>query len=207
MPTLPVREVNLWALPTSNMTKLHPKKPTTRAKKRLSFAALPDIVWAPLTSAALMLIVGLMGLLAHQPWLFPSLGPTAFLLVETPEQPSARFYNVVVGHLLGVGAGFLAIVLCHANDAPAVLSTHHLTAVRVWATVLAVALNMLGGILLKASHPPAAATTLLVALGGFPLNWQTTLTIVMGVLIVAIVGEGLRHIRLKATAKGDRDEL
>ncbi|HEY9621690.1 MAG TPA: HPP family protein [Crinalium sp.] len=92
---------------------------------------------------------------------------------------SARFYNTVVGHFLGLGSGYLAIALLHANSAPAVLATHHLTAPRVWAAVLAVAFNMLGRILLNASHPPAAATTLLVALGGFPMTWNGVLTIVM----------------------------
>lgn len=130
-----------------------------------------------------MLIVGIIGLLAHQPWIFPSLGPTAFLQVETPEQPTARFYNTVVGHFLGLGAGYLSVALVGAQTAPVVLSTQHLTPIRVWAAVLAVGLNVLGGLLLKASHPPAAATTLLVALGGFEMTVQGALTVVAGVII------------------------
>lgn len=47
---------------------------------------VPDIVWAPLAAALLMLIVGLIGLIAHQPWLFPSLGPTAFLQTGSVDQ-------------------------------------------------------------------------------------------------------------------------
>jgi hypothetical protein len=71
---------------------------------------VPDIVWAPLAAAFLMLIVGLIGLLAHQPWLFPSLGPTAFLQAEQPKQPTACFYNTVMGHLHGLVAGILAVL-------------------------------------------------------------------------------------------------
>jgi CBS-domain-containing membrane protein len=58
-------------------------------------------------------------------------------------------------------------------------------------------LNMLFGFVLKASHPPAAAITLLVALGGFKPTWQDAATIMIGVLIVAIAGAMLRHFRLK----------
>ncbi|HEY9825385.1 MAG TPA: HPP family protein [Stenomitos sp.] len=158
---------------------------------------VPDIVWAPLAAALLMLIVGLLGVLAHQPWLFPSLGPTAFLQAEQPEQPTARFYNTVMGHFHGLIAGILAVLMLGASVAPAVLSTGELTLARVGAAVLAVALNMLFGFILKASHPPAAATTLLVALGGFKPNWHDAITIMVGVLIVATVGEMLRRFRTK----------
>ncbi|BAY43621.1 hypothetical protein SAMD00079811_12010 [Scytonema sp. HK-05] len=180
------------------MSQQHQKNKNGVGQKWLWFAALPDVVWAPLTAGGLMLMVGIIGLLAHQPWLFPSLGPTAFLQVETPGQPTARFYNTVIGHCLGLGAGFLSVALVGAQAAPAVLSTHHLTPIRVWAAVLAVGLNMLFGLLLKASHPPAAATTLLVALGGFEMTVHGALTVVAGVMIVATVGEVLRRIRLQA---------
>lgn len=62
--------------------------------------------------------------------------------------------------------------------------------------MIAIALNMLGGLLLRASHPPAAATTLLVTLGGFKPTVQNTLTVIIGVLIIATIGEKLRPIRL-----------
>jgi CBS-domain-containing membrane protein len=157
---------------------------------------IPNSVWAPLAAGLLILIVGAIGLIAHQPWLFPSLGPTAFVQAEKPEQPTARIYNVIVRHLHGLVAGFLAVWLLQANAAPAVLSNGDLTAPRVWASVLAVALNMLFGFLLKASHPPASATTLLIALGGFKPTFHDALTIMIGVIILAIAGELLRQIRL-----------
>ncbi|MEG4107917.1 HPP family protein [Microcoleus sp. S13_C5] len=178
------------------MSRTEQENHSSSQQKRRWPASVPDKVWAPLGAGGLILVVGLIGLLAGQPWLFPSLGPTAFLQVETPDQRSARFYNTVVGHLLGLGAGLLAVTLLGAGDAPAVLSTKELTPVRVWAAAIAIALNMLGGLLLRASHPPAAATTLLVALGGFKPTVHDTLTVIIGVLIVATVGEVLRRIRL-----------
>lgn len=178
------------------MSRTEQENQSSSQQKRRWPASVPDKVWAPLGAGGLILVVGSIGLLAGQPWLFPSLGPTAFLQVETPDQRSARFYNTVVGHLLGLGAGLLAVTLLGTGDAPPVLSTNQLTPVRVWGAVLAIALNMLGGLLLRASHPPAAATTLLVAFGGFKPTVHDTLTVIVGVLIVATVGEGLRRIRL-----------
>lgn len=165
------------------------------AKKRFP-SSIPDVVWAPIAAGLLMAIVGVLGLVAHQPWLFPSLGPTAFLQAEQPEQPTARLYNTIVGHLLGLGSGCIAVLLLGAQDAPGVFVTHELTPVRVGASVLAVALNLLAGFAFKASHPPAAATTLLFALGGFKPSVHDVMTVIVGVAIVAIAGELLRRFRL-----------
>ena len=46
------------------------------------------------------------------------------------------------------------------------------------------------------THPPAAATTLLVALGGFKTTTHDALTAIFGVVFVATVGEMLRRDRL-----------
>jgi CBS-domain-containing membrane protein len=157
---------------------------------------VPDVVWAPLATSALILLVGLIGLGVHRPWLFASLGPTAFLQVETPDHPTSRFYNVVFGHLIGLAAGFLAVVLVRAGNDPSVLTVQYLTTDRVWASVLAMALTMLGLLLLRAPHPPAASTTLLIALGGFKPTVDNALIVMAGVLIVATAGEALRRMRL-----------
>ena len=58
---------------------------------------------------ALILVVGAIGWAAGWPFLFTSLGPTAFELVEKPKSPSAKFYNVVVGHFVALAAGFLSL--------------------------------------------------------------------------------------------------
>lgn len=165
-------------------------------QSKLRPARMPDIIWAPVFAAALVLLLGLTGLAVDRPWLFASLASTAFLQVETPEHPSARFYNAVVGNLIGLAAAFLAVTLFGATSAPSVLKTSELTAIRVWAGVLAVVLTMVGTLLLRAQHGPAASTTLLTALGGFKPTLDDTLTVIGGVLIVASVGEVLRRLRL-----------
>jgi CBS-domain-containing membrane protein len=148
-----------------------------------------------------MLLIGVLGLIAHQPWIFPSLGPSVFLQAEQPDAPFAKFYHTFVGHLIGLCTGLLAVFLFHANTAPSVMGTGEITGARVAAAVLAVTLNMLFGILLKASHPPAAATTLLVSLGGFKPTLHDILAILIGVAVIAIAGEGFRRWRLQQRTK------
>lgn len=144
-----------------------------------------------------MLIIGFTGIIANMPWLFPSLGPTAYLQAETPDKPTARFYNTVIGHTVGLTSGFIAVALFSAWNAPAVLTTHHLTAVRVWTAAFALALTLLSNLLLRSSHPPSGATTLLVALGTFK-TINDAVTIMAGVLIVATFGWIFRWLRIKS---------
>jgi CBS-domain-containing membrane protein len=158
--------------------------------------AVPDLVWAPLVGAVLTLIPGLLGLAAGSVWLFPSLGPTAFLQAASPQHPSSRFYNAVAGHAVGIVAGALFVLALGANAEPSVLASHQLFPHRVWASALAIALTLFLQLLLRASHPPAAATTLLITLGGFNPAWKDILTIAVGVFVVASAGELLRRLRL-----------
>jgi len=158
---------------------------------------VPDLIWAPLAVGSLLLAVGLIGLAAGQPWIFPSLGPTAFLQAESPGQKSARAYNTIVGHLVGLASGLAAVWLLGASDAPGVLATGTLVPIRVGAAAVSAVLTMIGLGLLKASHPPAAATMLLVALGGFKPGWHTVMTVMAGVVLLAVLGEGVRALRLR----------
>lgn len=165
-------------------------------KRRKGSDAIPELIWAPLIGGILTLIPGLIGLAAGNPWLFPSLGPSAFLQAANPQQPSSRFYNTLVGHLLGIAAGVLAVLILAASNEPSVLATHQLYPHRVWASGLGIALVLLFQLLLRANHPPAAATTLLITLGGFNPNWKDVSTIMIGVAIIAVAGEIMRRLRL-----------
>ena len=94
---------------------------------------LADLVWATLGEGGLVLALAAIGWATNQPLIFASLGPTAYELVEQPQMPSARPYNIVVGHLIGLGAGFLAVYLLNAWAAPNVLATGVVSAQRMWA--------------------------------------------------------------------------
>lgn len=157
-------------------------------------AAIPDQIWAPLMGGLLTLIVGGVSLLAGMVWLFPSLGPTVYLQTQRPADPASRFYNVVVGHLLGLVTGFIGIFLFNAFNDPVTLQAKQLTAGRLGAAVVAIALTLLLSLLFKAQHPPAGATTLLTALGSIQTAQDAT-NLTIGVLIVAIAGELIRKTR------------
>ena len=168
-----------------------PKTPTP--------AATFEIVWAPLGGGLLMIAVGISAWLAGMPWLIPSLGPSAYLQVENPAHPSARFYNTVVGHAIGLAAGVFALFVVGAAETPSVLGDHQIVLARVWAAAIALTLTILIGLALKASHPPAGATTLLVALGAIKTQ-SDFVNVAIGVLAIAVFGEVLRRLRLKAAA-------
>lgn len=166
-------------------------------------AALPEPIWGPLASGALLLIVGVAGLLFGRPWLLPSLGPTAVLVGEMPAHPTTRPWNTVVGHVGGLIAGFVAVFITGAGSQPVVLESHVLTPQRVIAAVIAIALTVLVGTLLDASHPPAAATTLLVALGSIA-TLMDALNLTIGVLVITAAAIAMRDVRLHRVTPGER---
>ena len=99
-----------------------------------------------------------------EPFIFPSLGPTAFLLFYTPTNPAASPRNTIVGHAVGAAAGYLALVVFGLTDDPAALATS-VTGQRVGAAAVSVALTSAVMVWLRAPHLPAGATTLIVSLG------------------------------------------
>jgi hypothetical protein len=163
--------------------------------------SIPDVLWAPASAVGLMLLVGAIALVARCPFLFPSLGPTAFQQAEYPHHRSAGIYHVIVGHLLGLISGFLAVGVLGAMNTPPATADTPPSAARLGAIALAVAMTIMLQLVLRASHPPAVSTTLLIALGAFPVSVHTALTVVIGVILVAIPGELLRRARLKAPAR------
>lgn len=114
-----------------------------------------------------LIAIGVMSAVAWatgQPFIFPSLGPTAFLLFYTPTNPAASPRNTIIGHAVGVGAGYLALVVFGLTDDPPALATE-VTGGRIGAAALSLALTSAVMVWLRAPHPPAGATTLIVSLG------------------------------------------
>ena len=98
------------------------------------------------------------------PFIFPSLGPTAFLLFFTPNAPTASPRHTVYGHAIGIFCGYGALWLMHLQHAPPALVTG-VDVHRVIAAALSLAATGALMILCKAAHPPAGATTLIISLG------------------------------------------
>src|SRR5215470_10501823 len=164
-----------------------------------------DLVWATLGEGGLVLALATIGWATNQPLIFASLGPTAYELVEQPRMPSARPYNVIVGHLIGVGAGFLALYMFNAWAAPNVLATGVVSPHRLWATAISAALTTIVCLALKAGQPAALATTLLISLGAMQTR-RDAIAIIVGVLLVTAMGEPVRRLRLKRSGATIADQ-
>lgn len=103
-------------------------------------------------------------MVSHTPFIFPSLGPTAFLFFFTPTLPSASPRNTILGHAIGIACGYGALVLCGLTNTPPAMQVG-VDLSRVLAAALSLSLTGAVMILLKSAHPPAGATTLIISLG------------------------------------------
>ncbi len=75
-----------------------------------------------------------------EPFVFPSLGPTAFLLFYTPLLPASSPRNTLGGHAIGAAAGYFALVVFGLTDAAPALATS-VTGARVGAAALSLGLT------------------------------------------------------------------
>ncbi|MCA9714300.1 MAG: HPP family protein [Myxococcales bacterium] len=103
-------------------------------------------------------------MVTDEPFVFPSLGPTAFLLLERADSPAASPRNTIAGHAIGVAAGFVALAVFGLVDAPSALEVG-VSLSRAMAAGLSLGATSSLMILLRRVHPPAGATTLIVSLG------------------------------------------
>ncbi|HEX5416399.1 MAG TPA: HPP family protein [Chloroflexota bacterium] len=137
-------------------------------------------------------LMALVALITRAPFIFPSLGPTAFLLFYTPTAPPACPRNTLVGHLIGALAGWLSLVIFGLTAAPPALSAG-VDWPRVGAAALSLALTSGLMVLLRVPHPPAGATTLIVSLGLLPYLWQLA---VLMIAVALLTGQALVINRL-----------
>ena len=124
-------------------------------------------VWAAFMFINGFITIGSLALLAmvtHTPFVFPSLGPTAFLFFFSPTLPTASPRHTVYGHAIGILCGYGALVATGLTSAPPAILVG-VDPMRVLAAALSLALTGALMILFKAAHPPAGATTLIISLG------------------------------------------
>jgi CBS-domain-containing membrane protein len=109
-------------------------------------------------------IMSAVALITGAPFVFPSLGPTAFLLFYTPMLAASAPRNCIVGHAIGAACGFLALVIFGLTDhGPALVEGVEWT--RIGAAALSLGLTSGVMVWARSPHPPAGATTLIVSLG------------------------------------------
>lgn len=109
-------------------------------------------------------VLALLALVSRNPFVFPSLGPTAYLLFFSPLGKTSSPRNTILGHAVGLVCGYGAFVLTGAGALP--FGVHQGI---FWPRILAAALSLSSTgalmVLFDVSHPPAGATTLIVSLG------------------------------------------
>jgi CBS-domain-containing membrane protein len=120
-------------------------------------------VFGFVSSAVSVGVIALAASFTHQPLVFPSLGPTAFLIFDRPRVTAAAPRNIVLGHLIGVIAGVVSLAAFGllGESGPA----QDITPMRVLAAAVSLGLTVGAMVLVRVPHAPAAATTLIVSLG------------------------------------------
>jgi hypothetical protein len=133
-------------------------------------------------SAALLVVAGGAAWLTGLPALFPSLGPTAYVLADRPESPESHPRRVVGGHAIGVAAGLACYALVAGGGSVATVPPpESLAGLRLaTAGVASVGLTTAAMLATDLQHAPACATTLIVSLGLLS-------TAAEGLLVVAAV--------------------
>lgn len=151
--------------------------------ERMSRRFHPTFVLASFNLANGAISMGLLAVVAlwtQEAFIFPSLGATAFILFYMPMAAPASPRNTLLGHTIGAFVGWLSLAAFGLLE-----TSSAITSGVDWPRVGAAALS-LGGtsclmVLLRATHPPAGATALIVSLGLMPRLAQ------MPVLLMAVV--------------------
>ncbi|WP_223280831.1 HPP family protein [Streptomyces antnestii] len=155
---------------TDSMLRPAPATPATdapRAPARPTPAAAFHTVSA--VTAVLFGLVAI-GAMIHEPVLIPPLAASAALVHNAPTLPLAQPRSVILGHLLGAGAGYGVLALTHSSP---------------WAAALAGAITLAATMLARTPHSAACATAVIVVLqtpapGRFvPLLFGATVLLVL----------------------------
>ena len=127
----------------------------------------PRLVWSVYVGINGFATIGLLGLLAlvtGSPFVFPSLGPTAYLFFFSPLAESSSPRNAILGHAIGLICGYAAFTVT-SGFGPTFAAQGAVHLPRVLAAALALSATGALMALFRMNHPPAGATTLIVALG------------------------------------------
>ena len=124
-------------------------------------------IWAMFVFINSFITIAILSLFAHlsdTALIFPSLGPTAILFFLTPRAVAAKPRNALWGHGIGIICGYFALLVTGLTTTPSVLDGG-VTLPRIIAASIALALTGAIMVITRTSHPPAGATTLIIALG------------------------------------------
>jgi CBS domain-containing membrane protein len=137
-------------------------------------------------------ISGALAWLVEEPLVFPSLGATAFLFFETPMAEVASPRNTIIGHYVGAAVAYAWLVVFSLTDAPSALEAGFSIE---RAAAVALSVGFTGGILrlLRAAHPPAGATTVIVS-AGLLTSGSELLALAAGVALLTVSANALNRV-------------
>jgi CBS domain-containing membrane protein len=155
----------------------------------------PCLVWAVYVCVNGFITIGLLALLAlltGSPFVFPSLGPTAYLFFFSPLAEASSPRNTILGHAIGLICGYAAFALTAAYSPPFAMQAG-IHAPRVLAAALSLSATGALMALFQVSHPPAGATTLIVSLG---IISQPKELVIIEVAVILLTAQALAINRL-----------
>lgn len=149
---------------------------------------MDDRTATSLHTGFLIAVIGIFAWATGLPALFPSLGPSAFVLAMFPESDASNARRVVGSHVIGVVAGFATYHLF----ATGIVLTNQIAPFSITglklaiSSVSAIVFTVLGMLYFSVRHPPACATTLIIALGLLPTVSDSILIVAAVVVLVMI---------------------
>ncbi len=146
------------------------------------------LVWSIvfLEGFAALAVIAVAAYLTRLPLLFPPLGPSAFILLRTPMAPAASPRSVILSHALALAAGlasvhFVGLLFPEAQ----LLGADAMNWPRVMSLLLAMGVASAAMIVVRCSHPPAAATALIAGMGLLRTPAQIAGLLAAAVILVA----------------------
>ncbi|KAB1187836.1 MULTISPECIES: HPP family protein [Haloferax] len=141
-----------------------------------------------LTAGLMFAVLGFVAWATGSAFVFPSLGPSAFVLAFSREGERPNGRRVIGGHVVGAVAGFLAYTLLAAGvTLTASLPAFSFAGFRLVASaILSVVVTSWGMVATDTVHAPACATTLIVSLGLLSTPVEVGIIVVSVVLLVGV---------------------
>jgi CBS domain-containing membrane protein len=123
-------------------------------------------IWAAyvfVNGFASIVLLSLLAVVTKTAFVFPSLGPTAYLFFFAPMGDSSSPRNAILGHAIGLVCGYGAFRFAGLHYGAA--GVHGVLLSEALAAALSLAFTGALMVLFRVNHPPAGATTLIVSLG------------------------------------------
>jgi len=147
-------------------------------------------VGTSLYAGLLFTVLGVIAWGSGQPFIFPSLGPTAFVLAFDRRSERTQTYRVIGSHLIGGIAGLIVWTVVAtgisitATPPPLSIEGFRLAA----SATVSIVLTSWAMIATDAIHPPACATTLIISLG--LLSTPLRVGIIVGSVTILVLFHG-----------------